>query len=856
MAEFYSNVFQKGAHVYVRGFDSGGNRIQRKVKAEPRLFIPTKNPTGYKDIFGNDVKPKEFSTPYEAKQFIERYKGVQGTQIYGYDRWAHLHVYDYFRDTHPDHSLIKILGIDIEVDSSSGFPKPEEATKEVRTISMRCGKACFVFGLKEYQSDNSNIYYIQASDEHDLLLRFLKQWENIDPDVITGWNTDFFDIPYLVNRIRQVVGEKAANRLSPWGSVTEKYIRLGQKEQLSYVIGGISQLDYQAVYKKFRLKPRDSYRLDRIAELEEIDIRKTDISEYRDLDDLYQRNFQLYVDYNVRDVDVVFALDEQLGYLDQVFTLAYYAGVNYNDTLTTITMWDVKIHNYLMEQHIVVPSVKMESEKEYVEGGYVKEVPPSQHKWVMSFDLNSLYPHLIMQYNISPETRIRQIPEELDEIRYQMRYGGDPVDKLLSGQIDLSLLKKYNVGMTANGNFYKNNDRGFLPALMNELYTKRKEFKRQMIEAKIQAEEKSTPEIQKQISRCDNMQGALKILLNSAYGALANEGYRWNESTNANAVTKSGQLSIRWIEKRINEYLNNTLKTENVDYVFAIDTDSVYINFEEIVNKTFNPIPDDVHIVIDFLDKVAKQIIEPIISKSYHRLADYMNACEQKMVMKRENIGDKAIWTSKKHYVMNVYDSEGVRYQEPDLKIMGIEAIRSSTPIAAREAITEAIRLIMDTDEQTVQDFVTRTRDKFEQLPYDQIAFPRGVNFTSKSKRSDGSIEFGTYKDAASIYKKGTPIAVKGALLYNNYIIKRGLDNKLEIINDGEKVKYCYLLQPNPIHDTVIATPDGLPEELELERYLDRDTQFEKGFLNPLISILNAVGWKPEKINTIENFFG
>ena len=845
MSSFYTNVFAQGNYIYLRGFDEDGERVQKKYTYEPRLFVPSKTQTGYVDVHNNPVKPVDFQSIYDAKDFLKKYEEVDGFSIYGYDRWAYTFIYDRYKDIIPDTSKINIVSLDIEVASDDGFPEPDVAEKEVTAITLKRRNMTVVIGCGEFVSNDKNVYYVKCKDESHLLRKFLQAWENMDIDVLTGWNTEFFDVPYLVNRIRKLLGDESVNRMSPWGKLREYSVTIGSKKNQGYDLFGIAHLDYLAVYKKFRLQPRESYRLDYICELE-LGEKKIDYSEHGNLHTLYKEDYQKFIEYNIRDVDLIFMLEEQLGYLDVIFALTYDSGCNFEDGLTTLTIWDTIIHNYLMDQNVVIPAKKPSpSNAGQIVGGFVKEPQVGMHNWVMSFDLNSLYPHLIMQYNISPDTRARgREVGDLGQIS-----GRANVDAFLNQSIDTSPLVDRELTVTANGLFYRKDKQGFLSTLMLNMYNDRKKYKKKMLECEQEYQKNPSPELNRDISRNHNMQYALKILLNSAYGAIANKYFRWFEQGNAEAITMSGQLSIRWIEKRINEYLNKVLGTKK-DYVVAVDTDSVYISFDEMI-KRINP--DN---PIDFLDKVASEKIEPYMDQCYLDLKEYMNAYDQKMIMKRENIGDKAIWTAKKRYIMNVWDSEGVRYNEPKLKMMGIEAIRSSTPSVIRDYIKETLKLIMNTDETTTQKYIAQIRDEFNSLDFEQVAFPRGVSLTTWKTTSDGRRYPEPYADPKTIYKKSTPIQVKGVLLYNHLLNKYGLSKKYEQIKDGEKIKFSYLKVPNPLRDKVIASTGSLPPEFGLDKYIDYDTQFEKGYLDPMNIILSVIGWSAEKQSTLEDFFG
>ena len=413
------------------------------------------------------------------------------------------------------------------------------------------------------------------------------------------------------------------------------------------------------------------------------------------------------------------------------------------------------------------------------------------------------------------------------------------VDGLLNQEIDIN----GEYATCANGAQYRKDVKGFLPELMEKMYAERVVFKKRMLEAKQAYEKTPTKSLEKEIARCNNIQMAKKISLNSAYGAIGNQYFRYYKLANAEAITLSGQVSIRWIENKMNDYLNKLLETEEIDYVIASDTDSIYINFGPLVNKFFNSKLDDKAKIVSLLDQVCQDKLEPFIDKSYQELATYVNAYDQKMFMKRENIADRGIWTAKKRYILNVWDSEGVRYEEPKLKMMGIEAVKSSTPAPCRDMIKSALKIMMNGTEDEVIDFIDKSRKEFKKLPPEDIAFPRSASNVEK------------YKASSTIYAKGTPIHIRGALLYNHYVQKHKLDNKYSLIQNGEKVKFCYLKKPNIIHENIISFIQDFPTELGLDKYVDYDLQFDKAFLEPLKIILDAIGWNVEKTVNLELFF-
>ena len=812
-------------YIYLRGYDMG-LPIREKIEYKPYLFVNTNKDSRYKTLEGLNADKVEFPTVTEAKNFLEMYKDVSGMKIYGLTNFLYMYIYDNFKgEIKYDHSLVNIVTMDIEVASDQGFPDIQSASKPVTAITLRCKNRSYIMGCGDYKPHAKNIYYIKCENEEELLQTFIQTWENLNPDIVTGWNVEFFDIPYLVNRINRLFNSSEANKLSPWKILDERTIELNGRNNQVFLPAGISVLDYLHLYKKFTFGNHESYRLDFIANLE-LGEKKLDYSEYESLLDLYKQDHQKFIEYNNHDCVLVDRLEEKLGFIKQVMALAYDAKVNYNDTMTTVRPWDVIIHNYLMDKNIVIPQFTPSSEDTQIMGGYVKEVIPGMYKWVVSFDLNSLYPHLIMQYNISPDT-------------YAGKFEGFPsIDNMLNETWEY---RDHSFAYTANGTYYRKDKQGFLAELMEKMYNDRTLYKKLMIESKKEYEKTKNPELEKDISRYNNMQMAKKIQLNSAYGALANKYFRWFDNNLAEAITSSGQLSIRWIEKDMNLYMNKLLKTQDVDYVIASDTDSIYVNMDALVNKVFNNADDKT--IVESLDAFIEQKIQPYINKSYQRLADYLNAYKQKMEMKRECIASKGIWTAKKRYILNVYNQEGVSYEKPKLKIQGIEAVRSSTPLSIRNKIKTTLEVIMNGDESNVIDFINEFKLEFKKLPFEEVAFPRGVNGLSK------------YRDSSSIYKKATPMHVKGALIYNHLLEKHNLKQKYQVINDGDKIKFSYLIMPNPVRDTVISTTGSLPSQFGLDQYIDYDMQFEKGYLQPIKSILDAIGWDTEKRATLEGFF-
>ena len=856
---FYTNVDRYGNSILFRGYDKRGP-VTKKVKFEPTFHIPN-NDGDWKSLEGQPLAEIHPGTMRDCKEFLQKYDDVSNFKVYGSSNYIHQFISEVFPGTVKyDRTKMNICTIDIEVGSEDGFPRPDQAKYEIITITIKNnnGDLYHTWGTGSFDSDkcSQNVVYRKCKDERDLLLDFIEYWSDHIPDILTGWYSELFDIPYLVNRIKRIFGEEMVLNLSPWRMVgpsksptftTRGRANGGGKDDTigghdSYDIQGITQLDYIDLFKKFTLNTlgqQESYKLDHIANVV-LGEKKLDYSEYGSLHLLYKHDYQKFVEYNIKDVELVDKLEDNLGLIDLVLTMAYRSKCNLGETLGTVGIWDAILYNEFKKRKIAVPQ-KRNSIYNTIEGGYVKEPQVGMHEWVVSFDLNSLYPHLIMQYNMSPETIVNNIIPDTT------------VDKLLDmPEIDIP----DNTCLTATGQLFRNDVHGIIPQIIQEYYDERVVIKQKMIDAKQRYEKNKTKAVEREISLLDNNQMAIKIAMNSFYGALANKYFRYFDVRVAEAITVSGQYTIRWAEKILNEYLNKELKT-NTDYVIAIDTDSVYINFGPLVSKVL-PNETDKDKIVTFLNKVGTHI-EKQLESGYDELQTYMKAPRQKMVMAREIIADKAIWTAKKRYIANVLDSEGVRFAEPKLKLTGIEAVRSSTPQVCKQLITDTIKKIITSTEADVQKHIDDLRQEYMKLSPEEIAFPRGVKLAGPGGIGDWD---GTYaldrrpNRYFELNQKSLPVHVRAALLYNKQLDDNDLGNKYERIQSGNKMKFLYMLMPNPIKENVFGFVTIMPKELDLEQYIDYNTQFVKSFLDPIQIILNAMGWNSEKQYTLEDFFG
>ena len=845
--KYYTNISIQGSNILYRGVKNG-RRVKEKIQYSPVLYMPTKKDSEFKTLFGNNLEARRFDNIRDARDFVKRYEGVEQFEIYGNDRYE----YAFIADEHKgiiewDITQISVAIIDIEVGSENGFPDPYKAQEPITAITLTyLNSGTITFGCGDYKIQGQE-KYVKCNDEYDLCKKFLLYWQDNCPDVISGWNIEGFDIPYIVNRFNRILGEDLTRKLSPWNNVWDRTFVFKGQEKKTYTISGVSVLDYIELYKWYAPggKSQESYKLDYICSVE-LDEKKLSYDEYDNLNQLYRLNYQKFIEYNIKDVDLIVKLEDKLKLIELALTLAYDTKTNYEDVFAQTRMWDALIYSYLLDKKIIVPPKEIKKKSEAFEGAYVKDPQLGMHDWIASFDLNSLYPHLLIQYNISPETLIE--PHEYTPSMMRLMEQNIDVDKLLHKKINIQSYDISNATVTPNGQLFRTDKRGFIPKMMEEMYQDRKKFKNMMLKSKQEYENEKDPvkknEIGKFVARYNNLQLAKKVSLNSAYGAMGSQYFRFYDLRMALAVTLAGQLSIRWIENKLNVYLNKILKTENEDYVVASDTDSIYLRLGSLVNNVFKKEQQkDTDRMIAFMDKVCEEKLQPYIDQSYQELAEYTQAFEQKMIMKREVLANKGFWTAKKRYVLNVFNSEGVSYSEPDMKVMGLEIVKSSTPSNIRDKMKETVKLIINSDEQTVQDYILKLKEDFKTFDVEDIAFPRGINGLNE------------YSNSVTLYKKGTPIHVRGAILYNHYLKENNLTTKYPLIQEGEKLKFTYLKTPNPFKEDVISFPIRLPKEFNLQQYIDYDKQFDKCFLDPMKTILDSIKWKVEKENSLESFF-
>lgn len=835
----YTSVIQSGRDtIYHRYIDDKGIRRTKTVHFKPFLGLEApKSNKGFKTMFGRPVETKIFDSISDMQRWKKDNKDM-------FDIHGDINpVYQFIALNYPGQVLpqkdkMVIFNIDIEVYCTKGFPDPEEAKWPIVTFTIQdmVSKKFYVFGDKHYVNEREDVEYIHCEDETDLLQRVIIFFKSMVPDIITGWYIDGFDIPYFVHRIQSVLGPNYVKKLSPIGKVTQHTKNDFNSERTTYTIEGTQIWDYKELYLKFTFDPREQYTLDYIAKFElgegKLDFKS---GETRSLAELYDTDYQTFVDYNIQDCQCVYDIDDKMRYIDLGLRVSYMAKCQFKDVFGTVGIWDAYLYNALLERKIFAPP-RGDNRKVPFPGGWVEDPKRGLKRWTMVFDIASSYPNSIISYNMSPETIVdyHKVPKELREVAD--KFGSDEgcldVDRLVEEA--MPLLQKYNLCMAPNGHFFRTDIDGFIPVVVDYVFNERVKMKN---EIKALKKERQTRKVKDQIAGLDAAQLAVKVMMNSLYGALSNEWFRYFDMRMASGITAAGRVSVKgsaaYLEKHIPGMQN-----------MYTDTDSIFLDLFPYVAKRFDNLqkiePKRVH---DFLMMMNDQVIEPKLAEFFDKLGKGLNFRRNTLTMEFESLSDFSLFLEKKKYVMKLVNMEGTEiWDETKLKIKGIEIVRTSTPQYCRDKLKEVIVKIFDTmDEAEVHKFVKEIRKEFNELPPEQLAFPRGVNMLNK------------YRGVS----KGIPIACRAAFLYNDKLREYKIHEKYREVHEGDKIKFAYIKQPNAFGSDVIGFLDSFPKEWETVIQLDTDTMWEKAFEAPLEKIFGCLNWDIQnKTASLESFFG
>ena len=829
-----------------------GERVLVEEDYKPYCYIQ-EDAGEFKDLYGLRCRKRRFHTYFDQKEYIKDHETFEG-DVRPESRFLIDRYYD--KDLLLDMPKLHVHNVDIETDSEGGMSDASRLGDEILLLTVHSSKLnkYYVFGQEDFDdSEYDDVEYILCGDEKTLLKKYFAWHRKNYPDVITGWNTDYFDVPYIIDRATLLFNERFAQKYSPVNHVRED----AYSGERKFEIGGIAQLDYLIMYKKYSGKNLDNFRLNTVAE-KELGEKKLEFE--GSLFDLWKTDWKKYTEYNIKDVKLVKGIDEKNRFIELVQTQAYICKVPLNRVASAIAKLDNYMIAELKTKKIVLPTKKYQHQVD-IPGGYVSEPLAGFYSNVTSFDFTALYPHIIFHLNLSPETYVGRIKSKegnvftdidlsqiIDNVEYMFEneVAGKKIVGILTGAKIRKLILKSKVIISANGLIFRSTG-GFLPKIVHEVFDKRDEYKQRMLKEKQLFKDSGDAEHGRLQEMYNARNLAMKTFANSIYGVLANKSFRLFNPDFASAITLTGQKLSKFTSKSLDDFFKEKFDIDKNVTIYQ-DTDSCYLDYTPVIEKFGIP-KDNVAKYVKSIDIFNEKMIYPLFDKIFHEFSyELHNNPENYYHFKREKIARSGIWTSAKKYALYVLDSEGYTYEEPEVEITGMEIVRSSTPSFCREKIKEVVKMIFDSgkDKATVMPRIKEIHDEFKKASVEDIAFPRGLNHYEKYILDSGKLA------------KGCLIQVRAAKTYNDLIDKYDLFNKYGYICKGEKIKFIYVSEsPNSNFENVIGFPEVLPEEFGIHDKIDYHTQWEKSFMSPIQVISKSIGWGSIDISIadMEEFF-
>lgn len=828
-----------------------GERITVKLTYYPYLYVETSSNPEQISLYGTKLRKKTFTSSKERKNFAKDennkriFHNFTCSQQFLIDRFsAHIDNPDFVK--HP----LKIFYLDIETYSPDEFPEPNLAKAPINVITIydNLTEKFHTFGLKEYESHDNVIYYF-CKNEIELLEKFIEFYQKDYPDIITSWNGELFDIPYLIHRINRVLGEEYSKKLSPYNNIIAKEIftKFGRKAE-KFIIEGVACLDYMNVYKKFCPVQRESYSLGSISSLE---LGETKIEyEESNLSSLADKNWKQFVDYNIQDVNLLIKLEEKLSYLNILRSLSHVGLTNLEAAMSTISIVAGAVAIQAKKNNKIIPTFPCDKDdKVTIEGGFVSEPQRGFHDSIISFDANSLYPNLIRTCNMSPETKIGTIQGKNADGTIIFKHVNEKIYNLTEEKLKI-FMEKENLTKTKIGTLFSQKQEGLVPQIVAENYKKRMDIKKELkkIKRELLSISKDSPEYRdkkKRESVLNNKQYALKILMNSIYGAFANNYFFLRDIDIARSITLTGQMVI----KQANEIIENFYKEHGIDSeilktkspTIYNDTDSVYVTIQPLIEKNnIKLLKKD-----NKLSHESEKLIEKLETYINENICEWakkeLNSKNPTLEFKRESICDVGIFIQKKRNVLRVIDEEGVPCDK--IKYTGIEVVRSTMTKKVKEFNKKIIETMLETRDPSKTNIIMENiYEEFQNCVENELSFVVGIkNYEKYADSCNGLTTI-----------KGMPVHVKAAYYYNYFIKMLKLEGKYEKITSGDKIQYFYLQQPNRYALSVLAFKNRLPEELKQIFSMDKEKQFEKLVSETIRKIFEPVGWQirePGKMN-------
>ena len=845
---YYSSFFQKWNKVYIRQINPDGTRTNFNVEYKPKLYVKSENPNcDFKTLYGEDLFEIEFQSIESAKEYAK----ASQDKIFGFPRHDYACVDDqYPYDIEYTFEDLRIVYIDIEVQSDTHYSTIKNPDQPINLIQLLFNDVYYVFGTEFYESFDNNVKFIRCKDEQDLLKKFVQVFRKFDPDILSGWNSQGYDIAMLYSRMNLIGLGDYFKKLSPFNYVDTTEVLVFGKMQLRVDIKGIQHLDLIELIKKFDRKKYENYKLDTVAKAI---LKRGKVDYSGKLSDLYITDYKRYVEYGLTDVKLLKEIEDSKNLIRMVVMVGYMNKANYIDAFSQVRSWDCQIANYLKHHDkMQVPYMIAKDDDDYIEtgdekfeGAYVFHPKTGRWEWVITDDVQSMHPSIIMSFNVSPETYLGNSSKNVEFfLKDCTQYTRELIDT--------------NATSLANGAMFDNTYEGFLPKIVRRVFNMRNEAKgeykkyKKLVESLENSGDDSLDNIaliksyNTEVIKYDTLQFALKTSIAAVFGFLGNKYSRFYQLDMAEGITLTSQVMLKSGASEIERVVKELTNTTEPVMLYG-DTDSLIYSVKSIAYK-FIPENTSKEKIVEFLDRFHKQKIAPALQTKLTEIQYRMNAKEHSIRFVRDVISDVTILVAKKKYIMSVMDAEGVRYTKPDLELMGIESVKTSTPQFCRDKIETAIEEILYKSNDDLISYLNKTKSEFMKLPVEDISSPRGINDIEKYTADSIVVDsFGDDEDEESItYKTRTPMHVKAAIFHNKLLLENDLTKWYQPIENGDKIKYTYLKSPNPIGNNAIAFDGKLPEEFKLHKYVDYEMQYEKTFLNAIKSITTVIGWTTE----------
>lgn len=850
----------KSIHLWT--WDSVGERVYQELPFKPYLYLEDKKGPDT-SIYDTKLAKREFETGWDRNKFIENcgikrlFENLPPHQQFLVDNYYHNCSNDDFSQF-----PLRVMFLDIECPNQqdgkkdAGFPDRDnpEHVIDLITVYDNFDGTYYTFGLKPYYHNSElNIVYEHCLTEEELLKKFIKFFRRNYPDVLCGWNSANFDIPYLINRISTVLSDEWVKKLSPIGSIYEKINKEGKFGMPSseYVIDGISCLDYYILYQKFSMDKLESYKLDFVAEHE---LNKNKVEYEGSLEELCKTDWNRYVDYNIRDVEILVELDEKLRYLELIRFISYLGLCKMEEAIMTVRVINGAVAIRARHRNQKIPTFVRPLIVGKIPGAFVADPKIGFRKNIVSFDANSLYPSVMISLNMSPETKIGKVSKENDI--YTVKHISGRTFEMTKENF-AKFLQEEQAALSKANILFSQKKKGLMPEFLDWLYAKRKEMKGNMFILKKQSTEGLTEqeklERKKTIQKYDTFQHAYKIVLNSTYGYCANKFAPLGDDDIGSSVTLTGQAAIKKSADLFKNYIQLKIQTDMESeiekyYVYS-DTDSIYISLDFDSHMNFKLLDADGNITSEFFEVCDE--IENMLNTGMNEWArKSFRSKDPRFIFKREAICDNGLFLKKKYYVLHMLDDEGTQVNK--FKYKGVDVVKTTMPKAIKPSVRKTIEtMIMTQSLAKTNEHFLESYELFKDLGPDKVYKNSGINNYEKYSKMCSGFQTG----------KGIPGHVKAAYFHDRVVEDLKLESKYEKFKSGDKVKSVYLKTPNKYNIDVIGFKGSYPKEFLDIFEIDFEKMFGKILYAPIERFFDAVNWVLRKPNEnvkveLEDIFG